>query len=209
MARYTGPVCKLCRREGMKLFLKGERCYTDKCSFDRRPYPPGMHGQRRAKVTEFAVRMREKQKVRRIYGLLERQFSGYFDHADRQKGVTGSNLLNLLERRLDSAIYRLGMGATRTDARQLVRHKHVQVNGRTVNIPSYLVKPGDKVSVHEASRKMASIAASMASAEKRPMMSWIDLDKENFTGTFKAPPVREELNEPAIREQLIVEYYSR
>src|SRR5688500_3446321 len=145
MARHTGPVCKLCRREGLKLFLKGERCYTDKCSFDRRPYPPGQHGQRRIKFTEYGVRLREKQKVRRIYGVLERQFRRYFAHASHQKGVTGEALLAALERRLDSVCYRLGFAATRSDGRQLVLHKHVEVNGRTVNVPSFLVKPGDKV----------------------------------------------------------------
>ena len=145
MARYIGPACKLCRRENSKLFLKGDRCYTDKCAFDRRPYPPGVHGQRRNKPTEYGVRMREKQKVRRVYGILERQFRRYFASADRQKGVTGENLINSLERRLDSAVYRLGLSATRTDARQLVRHKHVQVNGKNVNIPSYLLKAGDKI----------------------------------------------------------------
>jgi small subunit ribosomal protein S4 len=192
----------------MKLFLKGERCYTDKCSFDRRPYPPGMHGQRRAKVTEFAVRMREKQKVRRIYGLLERQFSGYFDHADRQKGVTGSNLLNLLERRLDSAIYRLGMGATRTDARQLVRHKHVQVNGRTVNIPSFLVKPGDKITVREGSKSLVRIQAALDLAARREQPDWLEFDRDSLTGTVKMMPTREAITLP-IEEQLIVEFYSR
>jgi small subunit ribosomal protein S4 len=208
MARYIGPACRLCRRENMKLFLKGERCYTDKCSFDRRPYPPGMHGQRRSKVTEFGVRMREKQKVRRIYGLLERQFSGYFDHADRQKGVTGSNLLNLLERRLDSAVYRLGLGATRTDARQLVRHKHLQVNGRTVNIPSFLLKPGDKITVREGSKSLVRIQAALDLSARREQPEWLEFDRDNLTGTVKMMPAREAITLP-IEEQLIVEFYSR
>ena len=208
MARYIGPACRLCRRENMKLFLKGERCYTDKCSFDRRPYPPGMHGQRRSKVTEFGVRMREKQKVRRIYGLLERQFSGYFDHADRQKGVTGSNLLNLLERRLDSAVYRLGLGATRTDARQLVRHKHLQVNGRVVNIPSFLLKPGDKITVREGSKSLVRIQAALDLAARREQPEWLEFDRDNLTGTVKMMPAREAITLP-IEEQLIVEFYSR
>ncbi|HMJ12862.1 MAG TPA: 30S ribosomal protein S4 [Polyangiaceae bacterium] len=208
MARYIGPVCRLCRRENMKLFLKGERCYTDKCSFDRRPYPPGMHGQRRSKVTEFGVRMREKQKVRRIYGLLERQFSGYFDHADRQKGVTGSNLLSVLERRLDSAVYRLGLGATRTDARQLVRHKHLQVNGRTVNIPSFLLKPGDKITVREASKTLVRIQAALDLSARREQPDWLEFDRDNLTGTVKMMPTREAITLP-IEEQLIVEFYSR
>ena len=149
MARYIGPVCKQCRRENMKLFLKGERCYTDKCSYDRRPYPPGVHGQRRVKFTEYGVRLREKQKVRRIYGMLEKQFHRYFEMADRQKGVTGENFLNLLERRLDNAVYRLGLGATRAEARQIVRHKHMLVNGKPVNIPSYLMRPGDKITIKD------------------------------------------------------------
>jgi small subunit ribosomal protein S4 len=192
----------------MKLFLKGERCYTDKCSFDRRPYPPGMHGQRRSKVTEFGVRMREKQKVRRIYGLLERQFSGYFDHADGQKGVTGSNLLSLLERRLDSAVYRLGLGATRTDARQLVRHKHLQVNGRTVNIPSFLLKPGDKITVREGSKSLVRIQAALDLSARREQPDWLEFDRDNLTGTVKMMPAREAITLP-IEEQLIVEFYSR
>ena len=208
MARYIGPACKLCRRENMKLFLKGERCYTDKCSFDRRPYPPGMHGQRRSKVTEFGVRMREKQKVRRIYGLLERQFAGYFEEADRLKGVTGTNLLSLLERRLDSVIFRLGFGATRTDARQLVRHKHVQVNGRTVNIPSFLVKPGDKVAIREASKPSARIATALEVAARREQPEWLELDRDNLVGTVRMMPNREAITLP-ISEQLIVEFYSR
>ncbi|HEY1959925.1 MAG TPA: 30S ribosomal protein S4 [Polyangiaceae bacterium] len=209
MARYIGPVCKLCRREGMKLFLKGERCYTDKCAYTRRPQPPGQHGLARVKLTEYAVRLREKQKVRRIYGVLEKQFRSYYFDAARRKGRTGEQMLGLLESRLDNVVHRMGFAFTRSEARQIVRHRHILVNGKRVDIPSFLVKPGDKVSVAEASRKIASIAASMASAEKRPMLSWIELDKENFTGTFKSPPVREELNEPGIREQLIVEYYSR
>ena len=209
MARYTGPVCKLCRREGMKLFLKGERCYTDKCSVTRRPYPPGQHGQGRVKLTEYAVRLREKQKVRRVYGVLEKQFRGYYFDAAKRKGRTGEQMLGLLESRLDNVVHRIGFAFTRSEARQIVRHRHILVNGKRVDIPSFIVKPGDKISVAEASRKVASINASMAAVEKRPMLSWLELDKENFTGTFKAPPVRDEMNEPAIREQLIVEYYSR
>jgi len=192
----------------MKLFLKGERCYTDKCSFDRRPYPPGMHGQRRAKVTEFGVRMREKQKVRRIYGLMERQFAGYFESADRQKGVTGENLLSLLERRLDSTIYRMGMGATRTDARQLVRHRHVQVNGRTVNIPSFLVRPGDKITIHEKSKSLKRIEAALEVAARREQPQWVEFDRNTLSGTVKAMPAREAITLP-IEEQMIVEFYSR
>jgi small subunit ribosomal protein S4 len=192
----------------MKLFLKGERCYTDKCSFDRRPYPPGMHGQRRSKVTEFGVRMREKQKVRRMYGLLERQFRGYFQKADHQKGVTGETLLSLLERRLDSAIYRLGLGATRTDARQLVRHRHVQVNGRTVNIPSFVLRPGDKITIREKSRSLVRIKAALEVAARREQPPWLELDRDNLIGTVKAMPMREAITLP-IEEQMIVEFYSR
>jgi small subunit ribosomal protein S4 len=192
----------------MKLFLKGERCYTDKCSFDRRPYPPGMHGQRRAKVTEFGVRMREKQKVRRIYGLMESQFSGYFERADHQKGVTGENLLRLLERRLDSTIYRMGMGATRTDARQLVRHKHVQVNGRTVNIPSFLVRPGDKITIHEKSKGLARIQTALEVAARREQPDWVEFNRDTLSGSIKSMPAREAITLP-IEEQMIVEFYSR
>ncbi|MBZ0118098.1 MAG: 30S ribosomal protein S4 [Sandaracinaceae bacterium] len=208
MARYSGPSCKLCRRESLKLFLKGERCYTDKCSFDRRPYPPGQHGQRRSKFTEYGIRLREKQKVRRIYGILERQFRTYFAKADRTKGVTGEQLLGLLERRLDSVAYRLGFAATRADARQLVRHKHLLVNGKSVNIPSYLVRPGDKISVRERSRNKVRVAAALEGVDRRGVPEWLELEKEAFTGTVKTLPNREEITLP-IQEQLIVEFYSR
>lgn len=208
MARYTGPSCKLCRREGTKLFLKGERCYTDKCSFDRRPYPPGQHGQRRIKFTEYGIRLREKQKVRRIYGMLERQFRSYFAKADRTKGVTGEALLGLLERRLDSVAYRLGFAWTRADGRQLVRHKHVTVNGKVVNIPSFLVKPGDVVSIREKSRQKSRIAGAQAGVDRRGVPEWLELDRETLTGTVKTMPNREEITLP-IQEQLIVEFYSR
>lgn len=208
MARYLGPSCKLCRREGEKLFLKGDRCYSDKCAFDRRPYPPGQHGQRRVKVTEYGIRLREKQKVRRIYGVLERQFRRYFEMADSGKGVTGENLLALLERRLDSVCYRLGFSATRADARQLVRHKHVKVNGKTVSIPSYLVRPGDVVSVREKSRNKARIQTSLDGVDRRSVPEWLETDKENFTGKVRSQPVREAITLP-IKEQLIVEFYSR
>lgn len=208
MARYIGPVCKLCRREGMKLFLKGERCYTDKCAFDRRPYPPGQHGQRRIKFTEYGIRLREKQKVRRIYGVLERQFGRYFYAADRQKGVTGANLLGLLERRLDSAVYRMGFARTRSEARQLVLHRHFLVNGKQVNVPSYVLKPGDKVTVREKSRNKGVIASSLEFVDRRGVPEWLELDKDNFTGTVRTMPNREEITLP-IQEQLIVEFYSR
>ncbi len=208
MARYTGPVCKLCRREGMKLFLKCERCYTDKCSYDRRPYPPGQHGQRRMKFTEYGIRLREKQKVRRMYGLVEKQFAGYFEKAHHGKGVTGIELLRLLERRLDSAVYRLGFARTRSEARQLVLHRHFLVNGKRVNIPSYLLKPGDVVTVKEKSRQKAVFSDSLAQAERRPTPEWLELDKDAFAGTIKTLPNREDITLP-IKEQLIVEFYSR
>jgi small subunit ribosomal protein S4 len=208
MARYIGPVCRLCRRESTKLYLKGDRCFTDKCSVDRRPYPPGQHGQRRTKFTEYGIRLREKQKVSRIYGVLERQFRRYFKEADRGKSVTGEALLSLLERRLDSVCYRLGFAATRAEARHLVRHKHVAVNGRTVNIPSYRVKPGDRVEIREASRKMTRIASALDAAEKRGIPTWLELTRAEFAGTVKSPPNREEITLP-IQEQLIVEFYSR
>jgi len=208
MARYIGPVCKLCRREGAKLFLKGDRCYTDKCAFDRRPYPSGQHGQNRVKFSEYGLRLREKQKVRRIYGVLERQFRKYFSGADRMKGVTGENLLSLLERRLDNVIFRLGFATTRSEARQLVLHGHVLVQGRRVNIPSRLVKVGDAVSIRDKSREIPRLKESVEGAERRGPVSWLELDKATFTGTVKTLPVREEITLP-ITEQLIVEFYSR
>lgn len=209
MARYIGPVCKLCRREGMKLFLKGERCYTEKCSYTRRAYPPGQHGQARIKLSEYAIRLREKQKMRRIYGILERQFQKYYFEASRKKGRTGEEMIQLLESRLDNVVHRLGFAATRAEARQIVKHNHVLVNGKRVNIPSVILKAGDKIEIREPSRAMNAINASLAQVEKRPMVSWVELDKANFAGTFKGVPVRDELNEPPMREQLVVEYYSR
>jgi small subunit ribosomal protein S4 len=209
MARYLGPGCKLCRREAIKLYLKGERCFSEKCAFTRRPYPPGQHGQGRIKLSEYAIRLREKQKMRRIYGLGESQFRGYYDIASRRKGRTGEEMLALLERRLDNLIYRLGFAASRSDARQLLRHGHVLVNGKRVDIPSYITKNGDKILLTEKARKFKRVAAAMAGADKRPMLSWLEVDRENFAGAIKSSPVREELNEPEIREQLVVEYYSR
>ncbi len=208
MARYTESVCKQCRRETMKLFLKGERCYTDKCSFDRRPYPPGQHGQRRSKATEYGVRLREKQKARRIYGIYERQFRRYFSMAERSRGATGEELLHVLERRLDSVCYRLGFAATRADARQLVRHRHVLVDGQRVDIPSFLVKPGMKVSLAEHTRATGRVTAALEGVERRGVPTWLELDKGAFTGTIKTMPNREEITMP-IQEQLIVEFYSR
>ena len=209
MARYIGPVCRICRREGVKLYFKSDRCLSDKCAIDRRPYPPGQHGQRRSKFTEYGLRLREKQKVRKVYGLLERQFRRYFAHADRIKGVTGENLLTLLERRLDSVVYRMGFAATRAEARQIVRHKHILVNGRVVNIPSYMVKPGHVISLHEKSREQKRILAALEAAERRGQApEWLEVDKVNFSATMRSVPGREDITLP-IQEQLIVEFYSR
>jgi small subunit ribosomal protein S4 len=209
MARYLGPVCKLCRREGSKLYLKGDRCFTEKCSVSRRPYPPGQHGQGRIKLSEYGLRLREKQKMRRIYGLLEKQFAAYYAGASHLRGPTGEEMLGLIERRLDNTIYRLGLAVSRRQGRQLVRHNHILVNGKRVNIPSYCVNPGDKIEVREKSRKIAYIASALASAEGRPASGWLELDKDNLAGTVKSMPIRDELNEPAVKEQYVVEYYSR
>lgn len=209
MARYTGPVCRQCRREGTKIFLKGERCFSETCSFDRRPYPPGQHGQGRLRPSDYRDQLREKQKVKRLYGVLEKQFRLYFHRADRMKGITGENLLNLLERRLDTVVYRLGMASSRNEARQLVRHNHFRVNGKKVNIPSYQVRVGDEITIKERSQKVERITSSMETADRRPRVSWLDLDRKNFKGVVKAEPVREELNMPMINEQLIVELYSK
>jgi small subunit ribosomal protein S4 len=209
MARYIGAVCRLCRREGLKLYLKGERCYSEKCSFTRRPYPPGQHGQGRIKMSEYALRLREKQKVRRIYGVLERQFSRYFAAAAHSKGRTGEEMIGTLERRLDNVVHRMGFAFTRSAARQLVRHNHVLVNGKRLNIPSYVLSAGDTIEIRESSRKMPDLLAAVAAADRRPSVSWLETDRPNFKGSMKALPVREELNEPAIREQYVVEYYSR
>jgi len=209
MARYIGPVCKLCRREAGKLYLKGERCFSDKCAVVRRPYPPGQHGQGRFKLSEYGLRLREKQKMRRIYGLLERQFRGYYAQATRMKGRTGEEMLNLIERRLDNVVHRMGFAGSRAQSRQLVRHNHILINGKRVNIPSYQVSDKDKIEIDPKSRKIAYVQAALAHAQGRQIPSWVDVDKENFSGVFKGLPLREELNEPMIREQLVVEYYSR
>ncbi|MFP4475916.1 MAG: 30S ribosomal protein S4 [Desulfatibacillaceae bacterium] len=208
MARYTGAVCRLCRRENMKLFLKGDRCYSDKCAIDRRAYPPGVHGQRRTKVSDYGLQLREKQKVKRIYRLTEKQFHLTFVKADSQKGITGINLLVLLERRLDNVVYRLGFANSRDQARQLVRHGHFTVNGRKVNVPSALVKVGDTVALKEKSRQVAIITDAMESVVRRGVPQWLELDKENFKGEVKAYPLREELTMP-MQEQLVVELYSK
>jgi len=209
MARYIGAVCKLCRREGGKLYLKGERCFSDKCSVTRRPYPPGQHGQGRFKMSEYGLRLREKQKTRRFYGLLEKQFRGYYTLASAMKGRTGETMLGLLEGRLDNLMLRSGLASTRAQGRQLVRHNHVLVNGKRVNIPSYPIKAGDKIEVREKSRKIGFIQAALASAQGRPIPSWVEVDKANFSAVYRGAPPREELQDPAVREQYVVEYYSR
>jgi small subunit ribosomal protein S4 len=209
MARYIGPVCKLCRREGTKLYLKGERCFSEKCSVVRRPYPPGQHGQGRIKLSEYGIRLREKQKTRRIYGLLEKQFRGYYGAAGAMKGRTGEEMIGLLERRLDNVVFRMGFATTRAQGRQLVRHNHILVNGARVNIPSYRVRDNDKVEIRERSKKIVYVQAALAAAGGRPIPSWVEVDKTNFAGVFKTTPPREELNEPMLREQYVVEYYSR
>ena len=209
MARYTGPSCRLCRRENLRLFLKGDRCYGAKCAFERRAYAPGQHGQRRGtKYSDYRIQLREKQKVKRIYGLLENQFRGYYFRAERQKGITGINLLVLLESRLDNIVYRMGFAASRNQARQLVRHNHFLVNGIKVNIPSYQVKTGDKIEVTEKSRKVSHILEAMETVVRRGIPAWIELNKEKFMGTLLTLPNRADLTIP-IQEQLIVELYSK
>ncbi|WP_305042442.1 30S ribosomal protein S4 [Geoalkalibacter sp.] len=209
MARYTGAVCRYCRREATKLFLKGDRCHTDKCAVERRNYAPGQHGQGRVKVSNYGIQLREKQKVKRSYGLLEGQFRSYFDKADRMKGITGENLLALLERRLDSVVYRLGFATSRNEARQLVRHNHFLVNGRKVNIPSFLVRPGDVVELREKSRQVARINEALDGVMRRGVPSWLELDRAACKGILKTLPVREELTTPAFQEKLVVELYSK
>ena len=208
MARYRESVCRLCRRERMKLFLKGDRCYTDKCAFERHSYPPGQHGQGRAKFSDFGIQLREKQKVKRMYGLLEKQFRSYFANADRQKGITGTNLLTLLERRFDNVIYRLGFAISRAQARQLVSHKHFLLNGHKVNIPSLLVNVGDVIEVREKSREIPQIVESLKAVERRGVPQWLEVDKENFRGMIRLLPSREDITMP-IQEHLIVELYSK
>lgn len=208
MARYTGAVCRLCRREKLKLYLKGERCYSDKCSVERRGYAPGQHGRARAKVTDYGLQLREKQKVKRMYGILEKQFRSYFKKADRQKGITGTNLLMLLERRLDNVVYRLGFAQSRSQARQLIGHNHIAVDGRKVNVASYLVKVGSVIEVREKSRELEFITESVEAAARRGVPQWLVLEKQEFKGIVKSLPVREDVTMP-IQEQLIVELYSR
>ncbi len=211
MARYTGPVCKLCRREGEKLFLKGERCFTPKCALEKRSYPPGMHGRRsqfRRRVSDYGVQLREKQKARRIYGVMERQFRRYFREAERRPGMTGSNLLRLLETRLDNVVYRLGFASSRAQARQLVRHGHFQVNGRKTDIPSYLVEPGDEIAVGDNSKGKPYFRDLAKGLEEKAVPGWLSLDLESLTARVLDLPSKEEVETP-ISEQLVVEYYSR
>ncbi len=212
MARYRGPVCRLCRREGTKLFLKGERCYTEKCAIEKRNFVPGQHGrerQRRSKVSNFGLQLREKQKLRRVYGLLEVQLRNLYEKSSKAKGVTGQVMLSTLERRLDSVIYRMGIGTSRPQSRQIVRHGHITVNGRKVNIPSYVVKPGDVVSVHESSRKHPMIVSNLEVTSSRPLLSWLEFDRDTMTGKLNAEPKREELVQIELNEQLVVELYSK
>lgn len=210
MARYTGPVCKLCRRERGKLFLKGSKCYTEKCPVEKRSYPPGQHGvdMRRRRPTEYGIQLREKQKIKRTYRLLEKQFRSTFDRANRQRGVTGANLIALLESRLDNTVYRLGIASSRDAARQLVRHSHLTVNGRVVNIPSYQMKPGDVIEVRSKSKKNESIHESLKRVTERQVPTWLQLDKANLKGTFLSVPEREDVP-LAANEQLVVELYSK
>ena len=208
MARYHEPVCRLCRREGMKLFLKGERCFKEKCAVERRSYAPGQHGKRRNKLQPYGMQLREKQKVRRVYGVLEAQFRRYFAEAVRQRGVTGDNLLRLLELRLDNVVYSLGFASSRNQARQLVRHGHVQVNGRTTNIPSFQVKPGLEITLKEGIRSNTMVNEALDTAQGRGVPPWLELDSEGYRGKVLSVPSREDIRLP-IQEQLIVELYSR
>lgn len=208
MSRVCDSVCKLCRRENMKLFLKGDRCYSDKCSFERRPYPPGQHGQSRIKFSDFALQLREKQKTRRWYGLSEKQFRRYFVEASRSKELTGLALLKFLELRLDNVIYTLGYANSRREARQLVKHNHVKLNGKRANIPSILVSKGDVIEVAEASRNHARVQSAVQAVARRTVPSWLDADHANFKGTVKDVPTRDEITVPS-EENMVVEFYSR
>lgn len=209
MARYTDSVCRQCRRENLKLYLKGDRCYSDKCAFDRRSYPPGQHGERRGrKISDYGIQLREKQKVKRMYGLSEKQFHLFFERAERLKGVTGTNLLVLLERRLDNVVYRLGFTNSRAQGRQFVLHNHFLINRKKVNIPSFLVKVGDLIEVREGSKKISAITDSLEAVVRRGIPQWLELEKEQYKGVVNGFPVREDITMP-IQEQLIVELYSK
>jgi small subunit ribosomal protein S4 len=210
MARYNGPVCRLCRREGMKLFLKGERCHTEKCAIEKRNFPPGQHGKdRKPKIVGYGLQLREKQKARRYYGILEGQFRNLFERAFRMKGVTGENMLSSLERRLDNVVYRMGFGTSRSQARQLVRHGHLLVNGHKVNIPSFEVKVNDTVEVREKSKNNPTILAARDATAHAPSPNWLEVDRDNLKGRVLAQPKREELVQIQLNEQLIVELYSK
>lgn len=208
MARYIGAKCKLCRREGKKLFLKGDRCMTGKCAIDRRPYAPGMHGKKRTKLSEYGLQLREKQKAKRYYGVLERQFRNYFEIADAKPGVTGENLLRLLELRVDNVLYRGGFAPSRTEARQIVRHNHVLVNGKKVNIPSYIMRPGDVLTIKEKSQESARIKELVDASDAKMIPEWIASDKKKFSITVSAEPNRDQIDTP-VEERLIVELYSK
>lgn len=208
MGRYIGPVCRLCRREGVKLYLKGAKCYTDKCPVARRPHPPGQHGTARKKQSEYGIQLREKQKVRRFYGVLERQFRRYFELAARKKGVTGEVLLQTLERRLDNVVYRMGLAGSRKEARQIVRHGHIEVNGHKVDIPSYLVRPGDVIAVREGSRDHGRLKELVEAGGAHTVPAWLEVDLPNMRGTVLRLPTRDEIDLP-VQEHLVVELYSR
>ena len=208
MARYLGSACRLCRREGTKLFLKGDRCFSEKCAVEKRAYPPGMHGQGRTRFSDYGVQLREKQKVKRMYGLLEHQLRRTFDRASRMKGRAGENLLMMLERRLDNVVFRLGFATSRNEARQLIRHGHFHIDGKKAATPSIQIKPGQVVTVREKSRKVERIASALETLEGRSLPQWLEIDKEGFSGTVKQLPAREDITLP-IDEQLIVEFYSR
>jgi len=208
MSRYTGPVCRLCRREGEKLFLKGDKCYTDKCPVQRRAYAPGQHGQNRKKLSEYGMQLRMKQRLRRIYGLSERQLENYYADASRKRGITGEILLQTIEMRLDNVVYRLGIGASRPQARQLVMHGHITVNGKKVDIPSYLVKVGDVIAVRESSRSLDVIKENVEASSGRALPEWLEFDADKLEGQVKAVPKRDQIDIP-VQEYLIVEYYSR
>ncbi len=209
LSRYRGSVCRICRRENLKLYFKGDRCYSDKCAFDRRSYPPGQHGQRRGgKISDYGLQLREKQKVKRTYGLSEKQFRLFFQRSEQKKGVTGTNLLVMLECRLDNVVYRLGFASSRVQARQLVKHDHFLINGRKVNIPSYQVKPGDLIEVRQKSHSVAAISEAMDAVVRRGMPQWIELDKEAMKGSIKTLPVRDDITMP-IQENQIIEFYSK
>lgn len=210
MARYIGPQCRQCRREGMKLFLKGERCHTEKCAIERRNFPPGQHGKdRKPKIVGYGLQLREKQKARRYYGVLEQQFRNLFEKAAKTKGITGENMLSMLERRLDNVIYRMGFGTSRPQSRQIVRHGHIQVNGRKVNIPSFTVKPGDVIEVREKSRENPTILAARDATAHAPSPNWLEVDREALRARVTGQPKREELVQIQLNEQLIVELYSK